>query len=252
MLNKTTRQMAFCSSAQGTEDIMKKLLGICICLVLLAGVIAAPVALAAEAQSNAVTIHFLNPTAIAIVNDSLFVADNIDKDNNRSVILGFSITQNEAIYRDTIEIDGNVTNLSNKGSEGLYAILDNKVKEYSVGNNAALTPSNEFVSVGELNGFVDCVYGQSGSAYSEYFLTQEGLYRNDVRGWAEKFSGATSSVAIGEYVYYLHVDETGKAISKRYNGHDHAFPQGDVYNNGNEIANINLPTPVQTGISAKK
>ena len=216
---------------------MKKIFGICICLLLLVGVIVAPTAVFAEnSAGSAVTIHFLNPTAIAVVGNNLFVADNVDIDANKSVILSFTLGASEATYRDTTEIDGNVTNLSGKGNDGLYAILDDKVIEYTIGANAALTITHEFNAEGELTSFVDCTYGQSGDTYTEYFLTQEGLYRKDAGGWADKFYNSVSSVAIDNFVYYLQIDENGKAVSKRYNGKTHAFPQGDVYNNGNGLS----------------
>ena len=222
---------------------MKKIFGICICLILLVGAIVAPTAVFAEesASSAGVTIHFLNPTAVAVVNDNLFVADNVDKDNNKSVILGFTIGETNATYRDTIEIDGNVTNLSAKGNNGLYAILDDKVIEYTVGANAKLTKTQEFVEAGELRGFVDCVYGQFGDTQTEYFLAQKGLYRNDVnpeyRGWiGQEFGGSVSSVALGNFIYYLYINEDGKAVSMRYFGRGSNFPAGDVFNNGNGLA----------------
>ena len=218
---------------------MKKIFGICICLILLIGAIVAPTAVFADESTTntSVTIHFLNPTAIAVVGDSLFVADNVDKDANKSVILGFSISESQATYRDTIELDGNVTNLSRKGDAGLYAILNDKVIEFTVGNNAKLTEKTVFYAEGELSGFVDCVYAPSGANYTEYFLAQLGLYRNDDRVWAEpKLSSYKSSVAIGDNVYYLQIDN-GKAVSKRYDGRAHGF-RDDVYNNKNGFGNL--------------
>ena len=215
---------------------MKKFLTISICVLLLVGLIVAPTSVsAAENSSAGVTIHFLNPTAIAVVGDNLFVADNID--TNKSVILSFTVGETQATYRETVEIDGNVTNLSAKGDDGLYAILSNKVIEYTVGNNAKLSQAHEYNAEGELNGFVDAVYGQYfQSDKTEYFLTKQGLYRNSGKVWAEKFSGAASSVAIGDYVYYMYRDSAGKAVNKRYDGRSLGLPDSDVYNNGNGIA----------------
>ncbi|MCH5160061.1 MAG: hypothetical protein J1F66_04345 [Clostridiales bacterium] len=223
---------------------MKKIFGICICLVLLIGSLIVPTAAFAASNSanNSVTIHFLNPTAIAVAGDSLFVADNVDADNNKSVILTFTLGDNNATYRDTIEIDGNVTNLSVKGNDGIYAILSDRVLEYTIGSNAKLTFSQEYAEDGELYGFIDCVYGSAGYGQSgkieqtEYFLTQEGLYRNNANGWTEKFNGAQSAVTIGDNIYYMYIDNGGKAVSKRYNGRSLAFPQNDVYNNKNGLA----------------
>ena len=218
---------------------MKKIFGICICLVLLVGAIVAPTTVFADESSSntSVTIHFLNPTAIAVVGDSLFVADNVDKDANKSVILSFTLGESQATYRDTIEIDGNVTNLSAKGDTGLYVILNDKVIEYSVASNAKLTEKTVYNAEGELSGFVDCAYAPSNATYTEYFLAQQGLYRNDDKVWTEpKLSDYKSSVAIGDNVYYLQIDN-GKAISKRYDGRAHGF-RDDVYNNKNGIGNL--------------
>ena len=164
---------------------MKKFLIISICCLVLVGAILAPAAVfAAESSGAGVTIHFLNPTAIAVVGNNLLVADNVD--TNKSVVLSFSLTDSEAIYRTTVEIDGNVTNLSAKGNDGLYAILSNKVIEYTVGNNATLSLAHEYGAEGELNGFVDATYGQYfQSDKTEYFLTSQGLYRNTGKVWAE-------------------------------------------------------------------
>ena len=223
---------------------MKKIFGICICLILLVGAIVAPTVAFATESTSSMTIHFLNPTAITVVDDSLFVVDNVDKDANKSVILTFSIGDSNATYRSTIEIDGNVTNLSPKSDDGLYAILNNKVIEYAIGDNASLDKVKEFGEVGELSGFVDAAYGQSGETkQTEYFLAQQGLYRNAASGWTEKFSGAVSSVSIGNYIYYLYNDGN-KAVSKRFNGRDIVFSEGDVYNNGNGIATKYSTNPI--------
>ena len=221
---------------------MKKIFGICICLVVLVAALVVPtVAFAAESTASAgVIIHFLNPTSVAISGNHLFVADNIDKDDNKSVILNFTLTANKATYVDTVEVDGNVKNLSNKGNSGLYAILDDQVIEYTVSRTGKLVEAKTFTELGELNGFVDTVYAQSGANKTEYFLAQEGLYRNDAGGWAEKFNGAQSAVAIDNYIYYLRSDADGNASSKRFDGSILAFKQGDVYNNkfgtGNGLA----------------
>ena len=215
---------------------MKKILGICICLVLLAVAIAAPTAFAAESpSSSAVTIHFLNPTAIAYANGQLFVADNID--DNNSAIHCFDVSDTATrIY--TQSLTEKVVNLAAKDDESLYVVYANKIVEYGVSDNKL---AEKAIITGYSNP-VDVTYGADLDGHNEYILTNNALYRKNGAGTAnsETITGTKSCIAIGDYVYYLYSGENGVDICKSYNGKDRSTPSGNTTSQG--ILNSSDPT----------
>ena len=216
---------------------MKKILGICICLVLLVGAIAVPTALAAESQSGAaVTIHFLNPTAIACVNGQLFVADNID--DNNSAIHCFDVSGSTTTRIYTQSQTEKIVNLSVKDDDSLYIVYGNKIVEYDVSDN-------KLTETATITGYanpVDVTYGADLGEHNEYILTDSALYRKNGAGTAnsEAITGTKSCIAIGDYVYYLYSGETGVDICKSYNGKDRSTPSGNTTNQG--VLNSSDPT----------
>ncbi len=112
---------------------MKKLLGIAICLILLACFVA-PTAVAETVTAEDDATYLFNPTAIAVVGNKLFVADNIEE--GKSVVLCFDVSGNKPAERKefSITIDGEITNLSAK-ENGLYVVLRDKVIEYTLGQD---------------------------------------------------------------------------------------------------------------------
>lgn len=208
---------------------MRKIFGICICLLLLVGVIVAPTAaFAAEnAPSAAVTIHFLNPTAVAFVDNKLFVADNIDEHN--SAIHCFDVTESKAKWLYTQSMTEEIVNLStavkNEGENSLYVVFASQIGEYTVG----ATKLTEAAKITAYPNPVDVTYGVDGiSSKNEYILTDNELYRNNIgRATTTAITGTKSCVAIGDYVYYLYTDN-GADICKSFEGRNHTTPDANT------------------------
>ena len=116
---------------------MKKLLGICICLLLICAAIVPTVVFAADGTTNGSTaediIYFLNPTAITTVGNRLFISDIIE--DNKSVLHCYDITENVPVKLYTYEVDGYITNLATKENSGLYVVLKDKIMEFTVSDS---------------------------------------------------------------------------------------------------------------------
>ena len=207
---------------------MKKIIGICICFIMLVAAIVAPsVAFAAETTAGGngeVIINFLNPTAIAYVNGKLLVADNIDESN--SAIHCFDVSDNDAKWLYTEYLTERIVNLSAKEDDSLYVVFADKIVEYSASNT-------ELTATATISGYtnaVDVAYGADGSDKNEYILTATALYRKGIGGTVttNDIAGAKGCIAIGNYVYYLYVNENPSVdICKNYEGVKHATPNDD-------------------------
>ena len=201
---------------------MKKIFGICICLILLVAAIIAPtVAFADQADAN-VTIHFLNPTAIAYVDGKLFIADNIDENN--SAIHCFNVKGNNAQWLYTQPLTEKIVNLSAKDENSLYVVFTSKIVEYK----ASESKITETATITSYTNPVDVTYGMDGrDGKNEYILTDSELYRNNIgRATTTTISGTKSCIAIGNYVYYLYADN-GVDICKTYEGTKHFTPNDE-------------------------
>lgn len=201
---------------------MKKFVGITLCLLLLVAAIVPTVAMAASAVDTAEDIiYFLNPTAITAVGDHLFVADIIE--DNRSAILCYDVSQDEPIYKYTYEINGQVTNLSNKGDNGLYAVLSDKIVEFSVEDS--ITQVNSW----SVTNAVDVTYGVHGAAQIEYILKTNELIRNGENARVTDLTNSIGCVTIGNLIYYLY-ETDGVAVCKSYDGAQHNQPSNSLNN----------------------
>ncbi len=208
---------------------MKKLFGIVICLLLLVCAIVPTFAFAAAGTASNI-IYFLHPTAITVLDGKLFVADNIE--NGSSVLLCFDISDGEPVYDYTTEVQGDVTNLSVK-EDGLYAVLTDKVIEYTVGDKS-LTVKQSF----DVEGAVNFVWGVYGNDYVEYYASKEQLYRNNNGKFWGMGVGTLSNVKdidfIGDNIYYLHGESEAKL--QRWNGKESAVDPSDVVNSKLDIS----------------
>lgn len=215
---------------------MKKFVGITLCLLLLVALVVPNVAMAEVATNASDIIYFLNPTAIAVVGDYLFVADNIE--DGKSVILSFDVSGTKLEYSYTYEVDGNVTNLSAKGNNGLYAVMSDKVVEYSIGANLSVVKNIDVADA------INFVYGTLNERQGEYYATDKQFYRQDL--YENKFtniglntlSKIKDIVAIGNYVYYLYEKEDGSTVCKRFNGRGLSSDDGDVFNKSTEMSSL--------------
>ena len=202
---------------------MRKIFGICICLILIvAAVIAPTVAFAANSANAGVTIHFLNPTAVAVVGNNLLVADNIDATN--SAIHCFDVSGNEAKWLYSQSLTEKIVNLSAKDNGSLYVVFSGKIAEYAVSS----TKLTETSTISNYTNPVDVTYGADLESRNEYVLTDSALYRKNASGTANSapITGTKSCIAIGDFIYYLYT-ENGADVCKSYDGKDRSTPSLD-------------------------
>ena len=223
---------------------MKKIFGICICLILLATALIVPtVAIAAETASG-VTIHFLNPTAIATIDDKLFVADNIDDDN--SAVHCFDVSGEQARWLYSKPFTERITNLSttaksvdNEEGSYLYVVYQTSIGEYKI-SDATLS---ERTTISNYTNPVDITYGTDLNSHNEYILTDSALYRRNSSGTANSapITGTKSCIAIDDYIYYLYT-ENGIDVCKSYDGKDRSTPSLDSGTSGQAYLNSCKPS----------
>lgn len=192
----------------------------CLLLLVVCALAVVPtVAMADTTASANDIIYFLNPTSIAVVDDYLFVADNIEE--GKSVILSFDVSGASPTYNYSLEVDGNVTNLSAKDNSGLYAVMNDKVVEYAIADSLAES------KVYSISGAINFVYGaELGMANNlgEYYITSSQMFRKDPRSTTDflpvgldTLANIKDILALGDYVYYLY-QKDGESVCKRYNG----------------------------------
>ena len=203
---------------------MKKSVGIILSLLLLVCALTPALAFAEDASAASDIIYFLNPTAIAAVNDKLYVADNIEE--GKSVILCFDVSGSKPVYCFTEETDGNISNLSAKGN-GLYAIFSDKVEEYDVADNGSLQEKQTF----NVKNAIDFVYGviDRDDTMGEYYATNSQFFAKDPRvdditnvdyflpvGFSST-SEVSGMAAIDRYIYCLFRLD-GNVVCQRIDG----------------------------------
>lgn len=212
---------------------MKKSLLIVLCLLLAACTLPA-IALADAPQtptdSTGGVIYFLNPTAIAVSQGKLFVADCIEE--GKSVVLCFDVSGGAPVYSFTQEVEGNVVNLSAK-ADGLYAILPNSVQEFSFAEGGL-----QSVQTWDVQGAINFVQGSFSGQSAEYYAADQNV--NVRRDGAFDATAGTfrqildihavdqSAEANDEFVYVLYRDDGGHVDCVRLK--DALQPGGDVFN----------------------
>lgn len=154
---------------------MKKILGILIFLTLAITCILGITAAAYAETADNDTAHLINPTAMTVVGDYLYVADNVEE--NKSAILIFNIQDNLPKQAGTYEISEAVTNLSNDGENALYATCGNKVIELSITSGASLTVSKTYENFEEP--VLDFAKGIFVNSDTQYALTSNKLLKNN-------------------------------------------------------------------------
>ena len=156
----------------------------------------------ASAESVSGNIHFINPTAIAVLDNTLFVADVVEE--NKSVVLCFDI---DTYAYKTLQIDGMVQNLS-ASQEKLFVVLANCVQEYTFGTSLSLVKTHD------LEGIVDICYGmyedKSVLYYAQNVDGSINWYRQNLQ------TGVESTIAEGK-------ENTLDCIAFNENGNDFTY-----------------------------
>lgn len=222
---------------------MKKLSGIFILILILIVAVVPNVAVAAPAQSadSQSIIHFINPTAVAVSGNNLFVADNIE--NDKTAILCFSVEDSaqDLVYKYTVELDGRTVNLAAK-DDGLYALTTDGIIEFEIPQGEQIREKQRFAAAtyGSAQP-VDFAYGAYNNNKSEYLLTDQSgneFLKNIGGRNAPKFDRAwelrgsskqpLGLVAIDNYIYFLY-ESDNKTVCQRYNGTTQSVDSG-VFN----------------------
>lgn len=192
---------------------MKKISVIIICSALLIACLIPTFALAAEQSDTAASVHLINPAAIAVMGDYLYVADNIEQ--NRTALLRFDI--HDYSLSGTLEIPYSVSNLST-GNNSLYAVCGNTVAELKINGSNPLEITETFTFDETV---VDFAYGSFTTASAYYALTNSGLLRfaqDDIDNgfdYVFPFTNTTSVNCLNlNGIYSLTTDST--AIIKYY------------------------------------
>lgn len=186
--------------------------GITVVCLLLIALCFVPLTAFAEEQDS---VHFINPTAITVANDCLYVADVVE--DNKTALLCFKADGNSSVsLQSTCEIDGVVTDLSNDGQNTIYAILGKSVAEITVENGVA-TPNGKVYDgfEKEVTGFVK---GQHNGNDTLFALTNDLLRRNNATG---EFGKATNNnwtetkgcLSLNGIVFYVYKSVNGYLCS---------------------------------------
>lgn len=191
---------------------MKKISVIIICSAILIACLIPTFALAAEQSDTAASVHLINPAAIAVKGDYLYVADNIDA--NRAALLRFDI--NDYSLSGTLEIPYSVSNLST-GNNSLYAVCGNTVLGINGGNTMEITETFTFDET-----VVDFAYGAYLAGNCYYALVSTGAnaglirYNEDNKTWypSGTFANGINCISVGDFIFSL----TGDLSIKRYDG----------------------------------
>lgn len=208
---------------------MKKYVKILLCLVLAALCIVPTCAFAEPVDDTDDIIYFLNPKAIAVTADKLFVADNIE--NGKSVIVTFD-SGDKPVYRSTTELEGNIVNMSAK-ENGLYVVLEDRVEEYAIVDNKLNS-----VGVNQVVGVLNFTEGASGTGTAQYYATAERISRIDGDETYDVSIGGIENVAdinfVNDFLYVLSGSEQMKLL--RWDGTKYGAPQNDVVNSKLDIS----------------
>lgn len=160
-----------------------RLCGILLCLLLIVGCVAPLTAVAneAEASDGQDSVHFINPTAITVLGDRLYVSDIVE--DGKTALLCFDISGSMPLLKYTYDkIDGDTIGLSNDKQNTLFLNMGNKVMELTVTQEGvAQTDKIYSMPVSSQSSIVDVAYGKIANIDDKtlYALTQTGLSRYD-------------------------------------------------------------------------
>ena len=211
--------------------------GILLCLALIAVCIIPVSAFAADtASTEEDSVHFINPTAITVVGDCLYVADVVE--DGKTALLCFDIAKDSPTLEYTFELDGKISGLSNDGDKRLFAICKNTVVELEIKTPAALAVSKTYSNFDDKNDveIVDFAYGYEVKSTTEknfYAITNNSVLQYNAEqnkfiqfASLNGYNGTAGCLAVNDvnapYLYYLH-DDTCDRYDLKSNKEDTDF-----------------------------
>lgn len=153
---------------------MKKLLGLILCITLAVACLSPLTVTAFAAAADEETVHFVNPTAMTVLGDYLYVADNVEE--NKCAVLIFDLRGEAPKQAGTYELDGTVINLACDGQNTLYAVCGNKVFELAA-NGSLLTEKTVYAEFEE--DILDFTNGVFVGSETLYALTANKLLKKE-------------------------------------------------------------------------
>ncbi len=164
-------------------------------------------AYAADAPNTPDSIHFINPTAITVMGDRLYVADNIE--DGKTALLYFDIGGNIPSLTRTYEWDGVITGLFSDNDTELYAAMGATVAVLNVTEDKEPSVKVSYVFDKTVKGFVKGIFNQ---AETYYALTDRLLRVRGENNYLPTTQGILTNtkgcVALNGVVYYAHQDGT--------------------------------------------
>lgn len=173
--------------------------GILLCLALIAVCIIPVSAFAADtAATEEDSVHFINPTAITVVGDCLYVADVVE--DGKTALLCFALNESVPQLLYTYEIPRKITGLSNNGVDVIYAICDTVIVELNLHSNGEPDIGNTYTRFDDADDvhIVSVAYGAQFRLESStlYALTSDKiLYLSAEKG---KFIQFTNIVGLND------------------------------------------------------
>lgn len=225
---------------------MKKVFAIAI-LLTVAVLAVSPAAAFAETSGTAATanLRLVNPVAIASVGDKLFVADNIDQDNNQSVVLCFDVSTSVPQYLFTHSTSKRITNISEVDGK-LCIIHPDCVELYAVEQNS-LGSENQS-QIGNTPDVVDVTFGTitfgTMQQNTEYYVggSEQKLFYSDGTQFNPVVSTpeAIACLEFETYIYFLY----GGGICKRFDTSRPTFTESDSFNQNVSFVSGFKPTGI--------
>ena len=152
--------------------------GILLCLALIAACLIPTAAFADDTTVPEDSVHFINPTAITVVDDCLYVADVVE--DGKTALLCFDISGANPVLKYTYDkIDGVVSGLSNNKQDAVYLNMGNKVVELNVGGEGLPAAGKTYNMPQTATSIIDVAYGKIPNLSDKtlYALTETVLYQ---------------------------------------------------------------------------
>ena len=202
----------------------KRIFSIILALVMFSAVVyAINIGTTASAETIADNV-FINPVAIAVINQRLYVADNVA--DGQSVILCYDASLAQPKYLYSIKLDRNITTVT-ACENGLIVLFGEEFVIYDL-SDGTLDTSKIAMEHKTNNFIVDVVMGKFGEKDTPYYLGNNLMYvaeTSDKNLSYQKLSAPTAIYCLDGYVYYI-----ANGTINRYHGAGTEFVADDKFN----------------------
>lgn len=169
---------------------------------------------------------FINPVAIAVTQNKLFVADNVA--DGQAVILCYDVSQPQPQYAYTVKLNRHVTTIA-ASENGLIVVFGEEFVIYDLTGGALDTSKIAFTKTTNTN-IVDVVMGKYGEEDTPYYFSDGEIKyvvdSSDKKLLPQKFSSPKALCAMDGFVYYA-----ANGTINRFHGAEKQFAD-DKFNDG--------------------